>query len=756
MDPGDGRTVDRLLADAARAHPGRVALRADYGDITYAQLDAAVTSCARALRGLLGAQQCTVLLASPLHPDFVVGFYGVIRSGNIVAPVNPLMPAHLLEHVLESTKARLAFVTADLFAQLRRLGARPPGLSEAVLVGPGGRGDAGHIRTIDDLSAAYEVVGDRVALPVASADDVACIQFTSGTTGLPKGVVLSHRNLTVNAAQVAEAHELTGESVVLNQLPKYHLMHLNSAVYAAATQVLCADSDPVTGIELANRRRCSHFYTIPLRLTELSADARLTGLRLESVRMIASGGSALSLMIAEKLSAHFDVPVLQGYGLAETSPLTHSAGPHDPRPGSVGPPVTGTECRVVDLRTRRVLARGERGEVQVRGPQVMRGYLDPAVPAGIDADGWLSTGDIGYEDAGGYLYVVDRIDDLFKCANQLVSPAEVEAVLERHPAVRDCAVVGYPDELAGTVPAAWVVLADGFPLSAETVAGITAFVAGRVPHYQQLRHVEVVAAIPRSRVGKVNRRELRAELVTRRTLTTRRSGIGERSIGMQDDEKDLSELITVIARFTTKGDPEEFERFFLDHVEYMRGQDGFGAHQAVRLVDEPAVYVNLGWWLSQEAFRKVVQSPEFRSHQGVMHAMLEKAELDMCKNLFRVDADESAGRREEFGTPLMAITTYRVAAAAPEEFETAFTRYARMIRTSYGFGYADLNRSMANAGTYTGIEYWWDPSARERAVGSQEFADLAELAKITTETATHVAWNRALSEEEKLAAGGRA
>lgn len=753
MDIGDGRAVDRLLAGAARAHPGRVALRADYGDITYAELDAAATSCARAVRSLLGAERCTVLLASPLHPDFAVGFYGVIRSGNVVAPVNPLLPPHLLEHVLASTQARLAFVTAGLFAQLRRLRTRPAGLREAVLVGPGSRDDAGDIRTIDDLSAAYEVVGGRLALPAAGADDVACVHFTSGTTGLPKGVVLSHRNLTVNAAQVARAHELTGESVVLNQLPKYHLMHLNSAVHAEATQVLCAESDPVAGIELANRRRCSHFYTIPLRLAELAAAPALPGLRLESARMIASGGSALSPMIAEKLSTHFGIPVLQGYGLAETSPLTHSASRDDPRPGSVGPPVAGTECRVVDLRTGHPLAIGERGEVQVRGPQVMRGYLDPAVPDGIDADGWLSTGDIGYQDADGCLHVVDRIDDLFKCADQLVSPAEVEAVLERHPAVRDCAVVGYPDELAGAVPAAWVVLADGFPRSAGTVAGIIAFVAGRVPHYQQLRHIEVTAAVPRSRAGKVNRRELRAELVTRRTLTTRRTAIGERSMGMQDDEKDLSNLITVIARFTTKGDPEEFERFFLEHVEYMRGQEGFGAHQAVRLVDDPAVYVNLGWWLSQESFGKVVQSPEFRSHQGVMHAMLEKAELDMCKNLFRVNADESAGKREEFGTPLMAITTYRVSAAA-EEFESAFTRYARMIRTLYGFGYADLNRSMANVGTYTGIDYWWDPGARERATGSREFADLAELAEITTETATHVAWNRALSEEEKLAAAG--
>ncbi len=748
---GGDPTVDRMLAEAAHAHPDRIAVRADYGDLTYAELDAAVTSCARALRALLGTERCVVALASPLHPDFVVGFYGVVRSGNIVAPVNPLLPAHLLEHLLVSSNARLAFVTTELFVHLRRIADRVPHLREATLVGPGGRDDAGDIRTIDDLCAAHQVGGDRLPPPSTDADDVACIHFTSGTTGLPKGVLLSHRNLTVNAAQVAAVHGLDGTSTILNQLPKYHLMHLNSAVRAGATQVLCADRDPVAGIDLANRRGCSHLYTIPVRLNELAADPALPGLRLESVRMIASGGSALSPAVAEKLSAHFGVPVLQGYGLAETSPLTHSASAADPRPGSVGPPVPDTECRVVDLESRRVLPAGERGEVQVRGPQVMRGYLDPAEPTGIDRHGWLSTGDIGHVDASGHLHLVDRIKDLFKCDNYLVSPAEIETVLERHPGVLDCAVVGYPDEARGAVPAAFVVPADG--VAADVIEGIVDYLAERVPHYQQVRHIEVVTAIPRSPVGKVDRRDLRAELITRRTLTGRAAGnleVGRRT-GMADESKDLSNLITVIARFTAKGDPEQFERFFLDHVEYMRAQDGFGAHQAVRLADDPSVYLNFGWWLSQEAFQKVVRTPEFRGHQEVMRSMLEKAELDLCKNLFRVDAAESAGRREEFDTPLMNVTTYRVTGPS-EEFETAFTRYARHIRTLYGFGYADLNRSVRSAGTFTGLEYWWDPAARERAVSGEEHARLAAFAEITVERVTHVAWNRALTDEEKPAA----
>ncbi|EWC63324.1 Long-chain-fatty-acid--CoA ligase [Actinokineospora spheciospongiae] len=761
--PGPDLTLDAVLAATARAHPDRVALRADYGDLTYAELDEAVTACAHALRGLLGSRRAVVAVASPLHPDFAVAFYGVIRAGHTVAPINPLMPAHLLEHALISSDARLAFVTTDLFAQLRRVRTRPPNLLEATLVGPGGREDAGDIRTLDDLVAAHQVLGARAApAPPVDPGALACVHFTSGTTGLPKGVLLSHRNLTVNAAQVAAAHGLHSGSTVLNQLPKFHLMHLNAAVHAGATQVLCADADPKAGIDLANRSRCSHLYTIPVRLTRLAADPALPGLRLDTVAMIASGGSALSPVVAERLSAHFGVPVLQGYGLAETSPLTHSASAADPGPGSVGPPVPGTACRVVDLSTRRVLPTGERGEVQVRGPQVMLGYLDPDEPTGIDEHGWLSTGDIGYVDPAGRLHLVDRIKDLFKCDNYLVSPAEVESVLERHPAVRDCAVVAYPDSESGEVPTAFVVPAAGAADAADPTAStigvaeaVAAFVAERVPHYQRLRHVELVTAIPRSPVGKVNRRDLRAELITRRALGARVPGnTDERRTGMADDGKDLSNLITVIARFSTAGDPLEFERFFLEHVEYMRGQDGFGAHQAVRLADDPSVYVNFGWWLDQEAFQKVVQSPEFRDHQGVMQSMLRKADLDLCKNLFRVNAAESAGERAEFGTPLMTITTYRGTGSA-EEFDAAFTAFATHIREIRGFGYADLNRSLRDAGTCTGLEYWWDPAAREVAVSGPEHARLASTAEITVERVTHVAWNRAPADEETPTAAGR-
>ncbi|MEO3778519.1 antibiotic biosynthesis monooxygenase [Micromonospora sp. B11E3] len=209
-------------------------------------------------------------------------------------------------------------------------------------------------------------------------------------------------------------------------------------------------------------------------------------------------------------------------------------------------------------------------------------------------------------------------------------------------------------------------------------------------------------------------------------------------------------LTTIVARFRTKGDPKEFERFFLEHVEWMRRQDGFGAHQAVYLSQDPSTYVNFGWWVTREAFQKVTESPEFRAHQGVMHKMLENAEIEPCVNLFRVNAGEEAGKREEFAKPLMNVTTFEVD-GDPAAFEKAFATYADTVRDRRGFGYADLNRSVRRPGRYIGIGYWWDPEAYEPATAQEEYQALVRLARtVTVERVEHVAWNRAADPEEAV------
>ncbi|WP_238862047.1 class I adenylate-forming enzyme family protein [Kitasatospora sp. A2-31] len=483
--------LDGLLRRAAAVAPDRVALRTPLGDTTYADLDAEVDTAAGALTAAVGGTGAVVGVVAALDVPFVVAYYGAVRAGHTVAVVNPLMGDDAMVHALGTAEVAAVVAPPQVAERLERLRPRLPKL--------------GGVITAERLPTGLLPPGERG--PAPDPDAVACIQFTSGTTGDPKAVRLTHRNLVTNAAQIAAVHGLDGDSVTVNHLPLFHPMHLNSAVHAAATQVLCPDSAPTAAVAAANRNRATHLYSLPVRLAALAADPGLGELRLDTVRAVLSGGSALLPAHARVLAEQFGVPVVQGYGLAETSPLTHCERPGDPRPGSVGRPVPGTDCRVVDVQTRAPLPAGERGEVQVRGPQLMAGYLNADGPA-TDADGWFSTGDIGYQAEDGHLFLVDRLKDVFKHENWLVSPTEIEEVLIRHPAVLDCAVVDHPEPATGAVAHAFVVLApdDG---SGPSLDELAAFVNGRLPYYQHIRYLDAVDRIPRSPNGKILRRNLR-------------------------------------------------------------------------------------------------------------------------------------------------------------------------------------------------------------------------------------------------------
>jgi long-chain acyl-CoA synthetase len=497
-----GVRIDDLLRRAASAAPDRVALRAPNNELTYAELDTAVTRCAAALTALVGKAGAVVAVASVLDPVFAIAYYGTARSGNTSAILNPLLPGEALAHILNSSGARAAVVTPQVWERLRPIRHRLTEMRYPVLT-ERGDADGGDLPVLTEL---MDLVARNDAGAVATDPaEVACVLFTSGTTGAPKAVPLTHRNLTTNAAQTVDAQELRDTSVLLNYLPTFHTMHLNAGVCAAATHVLHHGDDVAASIEVANRYGATHYYSLPMRLSRLAADPRLPGLRLRTARALLSGGSALPPPTAAALAEQFGIPVVQGYGLAEASPLTHFNRLDDPRPGSCGRPVAGTQCRVVEVTSRAVLPVGEKGEIQLRGPQLMSGYLGQDATAEIDADGWFSTGDIGHFDADGHLYLTDRLKDVFKCDNFLVSPTEVESVLRRHPAVADCVVVDQADEFSGAVAYGLVVLRDP---SAGTDA-VLGFANERLPYFMHLRHLEPVESIPRSQNGKVQRRDLR-------------------------------------------------------------------------------------------------------------------------------------------------------------------------------------------------------------------------------------------------------
>ncbi len=348
----------------------------------------------------------------------------------------------------------------------------------------------------------------------ARPDDVACLHYTSGTTGEPKGVLLTHRNLVVNAMQTVQAHRLDATAVAFNGLPAYHLMHLNAAVCAGTTQylygapALLGAAKVADSVREAERVGATHYYTLPVLLSMLAADPDLDRLSVDSVRGMYCGGSALPEPVARRLGDRFGIPVVQGFGLAEASSMTHLDRPDRPRPGSVGVPAADTGCRVVDVESRAPLGAGQVGEIQVRGPQLMAGYADGQ--PGVDADGWFSTGDVGRIDADGYLFLVDRLKDVFKCDNELVSPSELERVLATHPAVRDCAVVDRPDPLHGAVPVALLVLDDLAGTDPDELAGdVLGSATARLAAFQRIVSARVVDAVPRTPIGKIARRALR-------------------------------------------------------------------------------------------------------------------------------------------------------------------------------------------------------------------------------------------------------
>ncbi|MFJ5233548.1 AMP-binding protein [Kitasatospora sp. NPDC088391] len=714
--PAPGR-LDGLAAQAAAAHPDRTAITGGGATVDFATLDARATAVARALAGRLDGPG-TVAVASALHPDFAAAYYGAARAGQVVAVVNPLIPEIGVRHVLATSRARLAFVDAGLLPKLKAVRADLPDLREVVLIG--GAEDDG-TPTLEELLAAAPA-GDGWQPPAVDPDDTACLQFTSGTTGLPKAVRLSHRNLTVNAAQIAAAHRLDADSVSLNHLPTYHPMHLNSAVAAAATQVLCDAPEPVDAVHAANTHGATHFYSLPVRLARLAADPALDGLTLRTVARIASGGSALPPEAAAKLTERFGIPVFQGYGLAETSPLTHSDDPDRPAHGSVGRPVPGTDCRIVDLETGAELPAGQPGEVQLRGPQVMKGYLGaPDLAPGE----WFTTGDIGRVDEDGRLFLIDRLGDVFKVDNFLVAPSEVEQVAAAHPLVREAVVVGLPDGHGYRVAGALLVLDEP-----ERLAAAVEQINAELPYYQRLVHTEAVASIPRSGNGKIQRRVLGGQFAARLGLTDPQTE-GSEAMG--------APLFTVINTFVLK-DPAggaAFEQRFLDHVEWMRAQFGFRSHQAVRALAEPEVYVNFGWWATPGDFQQVLGSETFQAHAKEFHQLVD-VQAEPSMGVLRVEGEPAAQDTEG---AVLAVERFTATGDA-EKFEAAFAAWTEAAARTAGFGHADLAKALMRPGGYTALTRWASPAAWEQARALPEYADLAALADSEVRAAAPVAGTR--------------
>ncbi|MEH1125631.1 long-chain fatty acid--CoA ligase [Micromonospora sp. CPCC 206061] len=404
----EARSLDGLLRRAAAGAPRRTALRFGAGAMSYAELDAAVSGFAAALAGRRSG--AVVGVAAALHPAFPIAYFGAIRAGYVCAVVDPLLAEDELDHVLEVAGVNVLVATAGMADPLRRIRLRLPDITEVVYLDrPGDQG----AHTVANLARAHACQQIRSR---PDPDSVACLRFGGGVPGRPEPIPLTHRNLAVGAAQAALAYGLDAGSAVVHHLPTYEPVYLNASIHATATQVLCPDPDPAGGVALAAREGATHYCGLPVRLARLAADPRRTYCRMPTVRAVLSGGSVLPPAAAARICERFGAPLIQWYGPPE-APLTHCDRLDRPTAGSVGRPVPGTDCRVVDAEGRHPVPPGVPGEVQVRGPQVA---AETAAP-----DGWLRTGDIGYLDDEDVLFLVDRADGVSSRDDQLVSQSGV-------------------------------------------------------------------------------------------------------------------------------------------------------------------------------------------------------------------------------------------------------------------------------------------------------------------------------------------
>jgi 4-coumarate--CoA ligase len=468
---------------------------------TYGELEDAVRRQAGGwlARGL--AKGDVVAVMAPNCPEYGVVFHAVALAGGVLTTINPTYtPGEVHHQLVDSGATRL--VTIPPFLAAAREAIVGSAVTEVFVIG-----DA------DGATSIAAVSGPPLAAQVpVELDDVVALPYSSGTTGLAKGVMLTHRNLVSNVEQALATVDAGEDDAFVAVMPFFHIygmqVLMNLGLRAGATIVTMPRFDLERFLSLHQEHQLTRAFVAPPMVVALAKHPMVDDYDLTALRWILSGAAPLSADLAIECGRRLGCEVVQGYGMTELSPVSHATPTGRCKPGSAGVTVPNTEVEIVDPATGSRLGVDQDGEVWVRGPQVMKGYLnnDAATKATIDEDGWLHTGDIGHIDADGHLFVVDRLKELIKYKGFQVPPAELEALLLTHPQVADAAVIGLPDDEAGEIPAAYVVLRQG---AVATAADIQAFVAERVAGYKQVRALSFVEAIPKSPSGKILRRVLR-------------------------------------------------------------------------------------------------------------------------------------------------------------------------------------------------------------------------------------------------------
>ncbi len=470
--------------------------------ITYAQLDDSIRRAAAGLAARGFKQHDVFGILSPNVPEFAIAFHAVATLGGVCTTVNPLYTEHEIGQQLQDAGARFLVTVPECLAKARAA-AYEANIEELFVFGEAEGATA--------FASLLENDGVFSEPKINPREDIVALPYSSGTTGLPKGVMLTHRNLVANMCQMEGLDYFFENDTLLCVLPLFHIyglvVVLNMGLYRGATIVTMRRFDLELFLQAVQKYGVTMAHIVPPIVLALSKSPIVDTYKLPTLRTIFSGAAPLDENLTRACMTRLNCDLRQGYGMTETSPVTHSS-PSDTSKvkfGSVGTPAPSTECKIVDLATGESLGPNQEGEVCVRGPQIMKGYLNrpEATAETIDPEQWLHTGDVGYADEDGHFFIVDRAKELIKYKGFQVPPAELEAILLTHPCVADAAVIPCPDEEAGEVPKAFLVLKTDV-----TPEAIMEFVAGRVAPHKKIREVEFIDKIPKSASGKILRRML--------------------------------------------------------------------------------------------------------------------------------------------------------------------------------------------------------------------------------------------------------
>jgi long-chain acyl-CoA synthetase len=486
----------QILIDSADKRPDAVAIKLDDVGLTYAQLAGATAHLAGLLRahGFQPGDRVGIML--PNVPYFPVCYYGALRAGGVIVPMNVLLKRREVAFYLKDSGAKLMFAWEG-FAEDAQAGADDAG-AECILVKPDE-----FENQVGDAEPATEVFD-------ADDDDTAVILYTSGTTGTPKGAELTHANLKRNAEYCRDMFGFGDEAITLGALPLFHSFGqtcgLNATISGAGTLTLIPRFDPAKALEIIRRDTVNIFQGVPTMYSAMLHLPDHDRYDVSSLKLCASGGSAMPVELMRGFEDAFGCKILEGYGLSETSPVASFNHPdRDRKPGSIGTPIGGVDMRVVDEDGNEV-SQGDVGEIVIRGHNVMKGYWNrPDATEETIRGGWLHTGDMGNVDKDGYFFIVDRKKDMIIRGGYNVYPREIEEVLYEHPAVREAAVVGVPHDDYGEEVGAAVALKEGEEVGADELRD---FVKEQVAAYKYPRQIWFVDDLPKGPTGKILKREI--------------------------------------------------------------------------------------------------------------------------------------------------------------------------------------------------------------------------------------------------------